>query len=274
MAGYPNSQGNPNAAIPVYMGSPDFVLSASMGRIAGARLWTAAGVAPNVAIADAPVDICLQGTLYPFLATAQILQISSTSANDAAAGSAARVVQITGLDVDYEEVTENITLDGVTPVLTTTAFLRVNSFHVVEGDQTIPGGALNAGIITLELVGGGSPQGIIAAGIGRSQQAVFTIPLGWSGWVTNMQFSIAGAVASTGAKCALSANRGNQTARNVGQPANVTAAAPFDQTVLPLKGSPPKTDITARVLSVTTDGLEIAGGFYILLLSDAVFPIG
>lgn len=67
-----------------------------------------------------------------FLPSAAILQIASTNINDTGAGTGARQLSITGLDNNWDIISETITLNGQSPVLTTTQFLRVNLLFVVE----------------------------------------------------------------------------------------------------------------------------------------------
>lgn len=67
-----------------------------------------------------------------FLSSAAILQIASTDANDTAAGTGARQLFISGLNNNWDAISETITLNGQTPVNTTTQFLRVNLLLVVE----------------------------------------------------------------------------------------------------------------------------------------------
>lgn len=59
------------------------------------------------------------------------MSIASTSANDAAAGTHAREIEIHYLDADLKEQTDMITLAGLTPVLTTATNIRfINEIHV------------------------------------------------------------------------------------------------------------------------------------------------
>lgn len=84
------------------------------------------------------------------------LDITSSSANDAAAGTGARTATIYGLDKDWNPQTESITLNGQTIVTTTKKYLRV--FEIVI--DTIGSGLKNAGDIYVVKTGtGGSYTG-------------------------------------------------------------------------------------------------------------------
>lgn len=71
------------------------------------------------------------------------MSVSSTNANDTAAGTGARTVLITGLDENYNDVTESIILNGLTGVNTTKQFIRVFKVRVT----TAGSGATAAGDI-------------------------------------------------------------------------------------------------------------------------------
>ena len=69
-----------------------------------------------------------------FDTTATTISIVSTSANDADAGPGIRTIFIAGLNSTYDEIQEVVTLTGLTPVVTTNTYLRINScYNVTHG---------------------------------------------------------------------------------------------------------------------------------------------
>lgn len=92
------------------------------------------------------------------LATASALDISSSNAADAAAGTGARTIEIAGLDFAGNPLTETIALNGLTVVTTTKAFWRVFGAQAV----TFGTGRKNAGDIYILKAGTG---GAYAAGV-------------------------------------------------------------------------------------------------------------
>jgi hypothetical protein len=74
--------------------------------------------------------IWAEGGLYSYLTAATVLKVSSSSVNDTSAGTGARTVELSGLDADYNEISELVTLNGQTPVNTTKLFLRINRMVV------------------------------------------------------------------------------------------------------------------------------------------------
>lgn len=89
---------------------------------------------------------------------AYALDLSSSSAADAAAGTGARTVEIYGLDVDFNPQSETVTLNGQTIITSTKAFRRVFAAVV----QTYGSGGQNAGDVYIYKTGTG---GTLTAGV-------------------------------------------------------------------------------------------------------------
>jgi len=96
-----------------------------------------------------PEDIWSGGGLYtgfPTAGVAETLSIVSTSTDDAAAGTGARTIRLTGLDANWLSQEETVTLNGTTPVLTTTLWQRCEFMTVL----TAGSGVSNAGRISVK----------------------------------------------------------------------------------------------------------------------------
>lgn len=162
----------------------------SLGRLPGWQVVRLAGNNPDIDILTLPEDIWEPGGLYPFQSTAQILEVLSSDANDTAAGTGARTVLISGLNANWELITELKTMNGITPVVTTQSFLRVNSIRVI----TAGAGESNLGTITLRVSPGGATLAVIGflgtQGNGVSFNGIFSVPLGKRVWVTNVTTNI------------------------------------------------------------------------------------
>lgn len=87
------------------------------------------GAATNITATVAPIT---SSGLYRTPLSATALEIVSTSANDATAGSGAQSVKVEGLDANWDAAEETITLSGTTPNTLTTAFTRVHRLKVVQ----------------------------------------------------------------------------------------------------------------------------------------------
>lgn len=152
----------------------DFDTAVGLNMIPGVRRVTALGNNPDIDQGTIPEDVWSVGGLYPWMTTATALEIVSTSANDAAAGTGARTVLIQGLDANYLEVNQTVTLNGLTPVAVPTSLFRVNSALIMSAGS----GAINAGDINIRRVTGGIVQAQIPLGYGITRQAIFTVPAG------------------------------------------------------------------------------------------------
>ena len=133
-----------------------------------------------------------QGSIYAYPASAIAMKVSSSDANDDAAGTGARTVVVSGLDENYDEVSETVTLDGQTEVLTTTTFIRVfRAFVATAGSGGTAAGTIYVGTGT---VTSGVPATIYAAiplGENQTQMAIWTVPAGYTLYVTGGTFSAA-----------------------------------------------------------------------------------
>jgi len=262
------NQNSPAASIPVWMGYPDFASSANAGLVNGAKVAFTIGHVTGIGTGTGAVDVCEQGSIYPFLSSAVTLKVSSASANDAAAGTGARTVQIQGLDASFNPLVETITLNGTTAVNTVNQYYRINGFAVTSAGS----GGVNAGDITLQIVAGGSIQGIIRAGIGNSQQAVYTVPAGYIGILDSAQFSMSGPPATNYGQIALTANLFSTT-RSIGARCDINSGFPYTENVLGGYVNPPGTDITVRLLSVGQAATEVSASFSVILLNRAIYGI-
>lgn len=121
-----------------------------------------------------------------FLPSAITLGIASTSANDSSAGTGARTVLISGLNSNYDEISEIITLNGQTEVNTTQLFLRVNDAIVkTTGATTWNEGTIYIGGSDNTFTAGVPQQNVIRTigvdlidnkGIVGSTPSTYTIP--------------------------------------------------------------------------------------------------
>lgn len=166
-----------------------FPFGATLGRTTGHTRVAAYGFngAPT-----AGADVWVGQGAYPFQSSAQALEIVSSSANDAAAGTGARTVAVQGLDANFNQIQETVTLNGTSAVALANSYLRVNNVQVASAGS----GNVNAGTVTLRLAGAGASQAVMSAGVGYAKQAIYTVPTGFTLLVTDLFFAVGG-VATT-----------------------------------------------------------------------------
>jgi len=143
--------------------------------------------------------IWTQGGIYSYPTTAAQLYVSSSSGDDANGGTGANSIKIVGLDADYNEVEEDITLTGQTQKITQTSWLRVYRMYITLAGS---GGAA-AGTIYLANTGAsaGVPTGTVYASIllgsGQTEMAVYTVPAGYTLYLDDINFTSAVSLANS-----------------------------------------------------------------------------
>ena len=147
------------------------------GRVNGSEAVIVFGRNPDMSkIPAPPEDVISQGGQYAGFdsVAAEIIDIVSTSATDADTLAGAHDVLIFGLDINYEEISERVVLNGMTIVKTTNSYLRVNQFLV----DNVGSGERNVGVISAAQTTSGNNMSSIAANAGIAHQAVYTVPKG------------------------------------------------------------------------------------------------
>ena len=133
-----------------------------------------------------------QGGIYAYPSSAIAMKVSSSSTDDNATGTGAQTVTISGLDQNYNEASETIELDGQNEVLTTVTFIRVfRAFVATAGSGNTAAGTIYVGTGT---VTSGVPATIYAQiplGANQTQMALWTVPAGYTLYVTGGTFSAA-----------------------------------------------------------------------------------
>lgn len=123
--------------------------------------------------------------LYPYLSAAEQLKVSSSSANDVAEGTGARTLTIYGLNDAFEEITETLTMTGLTPVTTANSYRRIYRAFVATCGTLYA----NAGNITIANNAANSTLVYIPAGDGQTLMTLWTVPLGHKAYITQIAAS-------------------------------------------------------------------------------------
>lgn len=166
-----------------------FFLQVARGQIPGHRVVVRAGINFDL---DTPAvaSIWDQGGLYVYPPAASLMTVSSTSAADTAAGTGARTVLVQGLDANYLEIQEVVTLAGLAGASTVNQFLRIFSATVI----TAGSGATAAGQIYVGtgVITAGVPAAIyakITLGWNTTQMSQFTVPAGYTAYLLDVALS-------------------------------------------------------------------------------------
>lgn len=145
----------------------------------------------NPAVNNVMEDMLEFGGTYTYPPAGGIqMAISSTSAQDNAAGTGARSIDISVLLADYTVKEITIIPNGLTPVLTVdTNILRINDMHNMSAGS----GGVAAGDISLKNVAGTITYSFIGAGLNVSRQSIYTVPIGKNFYITSWGIGIGGA---------------------------------------------------------------------------------
>ena len=127
------------------------------------------------------------GTLVPLTAAVNIEAISD-DANDTAAGSNARTIRIWGVDGNFNAITEDITLAGLSAsTATTQTFLRVYRGRVLT---TGTYNTKNVGNIFIRVSGAGAIQATIVADTSVTETTHYTIANGYTGYLVRVAIEV------------------------------------------------------------------------------------
>jgi len=228
----------------------------------------------NADINGTEETIWSQGGIYTWPTSAAQLYVSSSSTADTDGGTGANSVKIIGLDADYNEVEEDITLTGQTQKITQTSWLRVYRMYVTLAGS---GGAA-AGTIYLANTGEteGVPTGTVYAsillGAGQTEMAVYTVPAGYTLYLDDINFTAA--ISQANSYCQVrflqrdfGTNVFREQTRVVLQ--SNTYIFKFEY---PLR-IPEKTDLEVRGISVGSNNNPISATWQGILVKNEIPPV-
>jgi hypothetical protein len=159
-----------------------FGIQVSRGLIAGHRTVVVFGF--NKDVDQVEVTVWPLPSMQPHPDAALQMTVSSSSANDTAAGTGAHTVVVQGLDANYNEVTETVTMNGQTAVTMSTAMIRINSayvatagsLHSAAGDIYFGTGAVTAGVPATK-------YNLIKYNYNSTTTGCYTVPAGHTGYL-------------------------------------------------------------------------------------------
>lgn len=157
----------------------DFHRHASEGRLPGVIIINEFG--QNTNISDTAKETLHDiGGLYHWIDSPTILNISSNNANDTLAGSGAQKVLVSGLDGNWNIISETVDMDGTNTAQTTKSFYRVYNFQVSQAGVD----GYNVGQLTMtDDTSSLNTIETIPAEQGKSHSATYTIPANYTGYI-------------------------------------------------------------------------------------------
>lgn len=246
--------------------APPYELQVSRGLISGVSRVPIFGHNFDIDTATVPEDVWEAGGLYPFQTSAQSLEILSDSPLDTALGTGARTVKVTGLDTNWVQQSETVSLNGVGVVPLTQQYLRINDCRAATSGS----GYANAGLITLRVAGGGATQALIGVGDGRAMQAVYSVPAGHTLYLSSRELSLLKQSSTGSVDVTINGrnlvNGEPWTVRNIVGLQN--SASSISLKALPYIPVVAKSDLRVTVVLATANGMSVTATFEALLFTN------
>lgn len=165
-----------------------FELQVSRGQITGHRSVVIFGYNPDVDTTR--VTVWPYTGILTFPSPAAQLKVSSSSTDDTANGTGARTVFLSGLDANHAEISETVTLNGQTEVLTTNSYLHINNAYVATAGSGLSAAGdiyFGAGVVTAGVPA--TVYDLIKFDYNQRITGSYTVPAGYTAYVSQGLFS-------------------------------------------------------------------------------------
>ena len=231
----------------------NFRLNVAMGKVRGASTVHKFGAVPAMSQSQTGTVWDKNDTVYPWASwsTAGVITAAIADASDNG-----KVVTILGLDNDFNEVSDTITLSSTATVAGTTEFRRVFRAYISTGEN-------NVGDISFTK--GGVDVLKITATKGQTLMAIYTIPAGKTGYLYR---GVCTAQSSADGSGHMFVRYENETAFRIAHSFEVAGAGgQYDYDFsFPIR-IPEKSDIDLRLTTRSNNGRYTAA-FDLLLLTE------
>ena len=232
--------------------SEPFELQVSRGQIPGHSVLHKFGAVPSMSINTAGTIWDINDTLYPWSA---LTSASTLTVNRASASDANKTITIQGLDADYKQISENVTLTNATGNATTQSFIRVYRAFMHNGS------ASNVGNIDIKI--STTIVARITAGKAQTLMGVYTVPAGYSLYLTQGVMSVQSGADATGN---FFVRYGGESAFRIAHTFEVASAEYFYAFHAPFK-LPEKSDIDIRA-ELRSNNARITAAFDAYLIQE------
>lgn len=210
-------------------------------------------------------DIWSPGNTWSPLSAAATASIVSSNVNDISAGTGARTIFIEGLDLNFDQISETVIMNGTIAVITANSYIRIHRMLVLTAGNS----AENEGDITATV--SSTIQALIPVGLNQTFQCIFTIPNNRIGYILQIYASVTNKKTATGVKegnLTLFSRREGGVFQGVFDIGLNSRAGPFALDLqfpaLTLGGIPGKTDLKFR-FKAHNNNCKVSAAFAILL---------
>jgi len=255
-----------NSNVPVEP-QTDYILEVTKGNVSGHEGVYKFGNNPDIDTGTDPEDVWSYGGLYTFSTSADIDSFSSSSSSDTF------VIAVFGLDSNWDEVIQLVTLTGQTTTTCGTSMIRVN--RMVNASATAAVGTIYC-YVNGATVAVGVPttatdvRAVIDIGYEQTQMAIYSVPAGKTAYIYQITFSMEQAVGvSSGALISVRQRAFGRLLRNVGQFALQEGGSSFASIkfTVPVLAEE-KNDLLMRCETVGANNIGISGMFNMLQVDN------
>jgi hypothetical protein len=197
---------------------------------------------PDVDVSATAEHIWPTGGAYTYRTSATTISFASAEAADTT-----QVITLRGLNANWEEVSETLTLNGTTPRVSANSYIRVQS---VEMSAAATGAVTGGTIVT------------IAIGQTRWDAAIYTVPLGHIAYLVNVSAAV---IADTAEVEVLARYRTNGAPFRNAYVGVVTELNNLDHTFAAPVYLPEKTDIDLQAVNSSVANARVHGSFELWL---------
>jgi hypothetical protein len=219
----------------------------------------------NEAVPDEYVDIWDGGGDYNWITSATALTVVSDSLSDSASGAGARTLTLSGLDENWEEISEDVILDSSGGVSTVNSFIRIHRMIVkTAGSADINKGTIQAGTgtITDGALATANVNAVITPDHGQTLMAVYTVPGNKKGYMKQYY-----AMAASGKQVEIEfMARPDDGAWNIKHRVDLLNNAYVQTHPVPHYFAP-KTDIRVRAEINSLPTSPVSAGFHMILVN-------
>lgn len=231
----------------------DYLFDIARGCYDDATLNHKFGVNPDIDAGTGPETIWSAGGLYPWSAldTPQVVYVVTTNAADIG------VVTVEGLDADWNVVSEDVSVNGIGSVVTTTVFKRV--FRLLFTNTA----SNNVGVITARTVSSsGTIVAQIDAGVSQSLMAVYSVPSDHTAYLRALEVTVDSNKAAR-FRVLSSENGGAWRVKHTAEMEGI-----YIRSLEALLKFEEKTDIDFVVLGATANNTSVSANFDIVLIKN------
>lgn len=230
--------------------SEPFELQVARGQIPGHRFVHVIADVPAMSVNTTGTVWDVNDTLYPWSAwdTASTLSIARASASDAD-----KTVILSGLDANYNEVTDTVVLTAPTGNVSSVVFKRLLSARM-------NGTSENVGAVTISK--SGTTVALMIANVGQTLMGIYTVPAGFTAYLSQGVMSIQ----NTGDATGFFYYRVPDDRFLIAHTLEVASSAYSYAFTTPL-GIPEKSDLDVRAF-VRTNKSRVTAAFDVLLVQN------